>query len=82
MLLRLKSAVGQPVWLRRSTVMQHKAKEHKVKESAMKRFSGKKVLIGSFMALMVMGVLSGCNTMAGLGQDVQEGGKAVQEAAS
>lgn len=48
----------------------------------MKRFNMKKALAGSFIALLAMGALSGCNTMAGMGQDVEEGGEAVQEAAS
>ncbi|MGM0520543.1 MAG: entericidin A/B family lipoprotein [Pseudomonadota bacterium] len=42
----------------------------------------KKALAGSFIALLAMGALSGCNTMAGMGQDVEEGGQAVQDAAS
>ncbi|MCL7928541.1 entericidin A/B family lipoprotein [Halomonas sp. ATCHA] len=42
----------------------------------------KKALTGSFIALLTMGALSGCNTMAGMGQDVEAGGKAVQDAAS
>ncbi|MDR5897420.1 entericidin A/B family lipoprotein [Halomonas vilamensis] len=42
----------------------------------------KKALAGGFIALITMGALTGCNTMSGVGQDVQEGGKAVQDAAS
>lgn len=36
----------------------------------------------SAAALLIAGLLAGCNTMAGIGQDVEEGGEAVQEAAS
>lgn len=48
----------------------------------MKRFNMKKALAGSFIALMTIGALTGCNTMSGMGQDVEEGGKAVQDAAN
>ncbi|MFJ5539687.1 entericidin A/B family lipoprotein [Vreelandella titanicae] len=41
----------------------------------------KKLLAMSLMLLMTAGVLTGCNTISGAGQDVQEGGKAVQDAA-
>ena len=37
----------------------------------MKKGNLKSVLAGSLIALMAMGALSGCNTMAGLGQDVE-----------
>lgn len=42
----------------------------------------KKLLATSFILLMTAGALAGCNTVAGAGQDVQEGGRAVQDAAS
>ncbi|WP_252860472.1 MULTISPECIES: entericidin A/B family lipoprotein [Halomonas] len=32
--------------------------------------------------LITAGALAGCNTIAGAGQDVEEGGQAVQDAAS
>ena len=32
--------------------------------------------------LMVMGVLAGCSTMKGLGQDIQKGGQAIEKAAA
>ncbi|MCM2972151.1 entericidin A/B family lipoprotein [Larsenimonas suaedae] len=32
-------------------------------------------------ALMAMSILAGCNTMHGAGQDVEEGGEAIQNAA-
>ncbi|CAM3850112.1 entericidin A/B family lipoprotein [Vreelandella rituensis] len=41
----------------------------------------KKLLAVSFILLLSAGVLTGCNTIAGAGQDVQEGGRAVEEAA-
>ncbi|XKH59800.1 entericidin A/B family lipoprotein [Halomonas sediminis] len=41
----------------------------------------KKLLAMSFILLLSAGVLTGCNTIAGAGQDVQEGGRAVEEAA-
>ncbi|HDZ45870.1 hypothetical protein LCGC14_0167300 [marine sediment metagenome] len=41
----------------------------------------KKLLAMSFMLLMTVGVLTGCNTISGAGQDVQAGGRAVQDAA-
>ncbi|TVP51527.1 MAG: entericidin A/B family lipoprotein [Halomonas sp.] len=41
----------------------------------------KKLLAISFMLLMSAGALTGCNTMSGAGQDVQAGGRAVQDAA-
>ncbi|WNK19729.1 entericidin A/B family lipoprotein [Halomonas piscis] len=40
-----------------------------------------KAIAASFAALLMAGMLSGCNTMAGMGQDVEEGGEAVQDAA-
>lgn len=40
-----------------------------------------RALLGGLAALLVAGMLTGCNTLAGVGQDVEEGGEAVQEAA-
>ena len=42
----------------------------------------KKLLAMCFILLMTAGVLTGCNTISGAGQDVEEGGQAVQDAAS
>ncbi|KPQ20475.1 MAG: entericidin A/B family lipoprotein [Halomonas sp.] len=42
----------------------------------------KKLLAMSFILLMSAGALAGCNTIGGAGQDVEEGGEAVQDAAS
>ncbi|WFM71632.1 entericidin A/B family lipoprotein [Halomonas sp. CKK8] len=42
----------------------------------------KKAIAMSFMLLMTAGLLAGCNTLEGAGQDVEEGGEAVQDAAS
>lgn len=42
----------------------------------------KKLIATSFILFITAGALAGCNTMAGAGQDVQEGGRAVQDAAS
>ncbi|MCB8888122.1 MULTISPECIES: entericidin A/B family lipoprotein [Halomonadaceae] len=41
----------------------------------------KKLLAASFVLLVSASVLAGCNTVSGAGQDVQAGGRAVQEAA-
>ena len=41
----------------------------------------KKTLLASVLALLLLGALSGCNTVSGLGQDVQEGGRVLQDAA-
>ncbi|MWJ28659.1 entericidin A/B family lipoprotein [Halomonas sp. ZH2S] len=41
----------------------------------------KKLLAMSFILLLSAGVLTGCNTIEGAGQDVQEGGQALEEAA-
>ena len=35
----------------------------------------------AILMLLVMGVLAGCNTMEGLGKDVQRGGEKVEGAA-
>lgn len=42
----------------------------------------KKILILSFTLLMGAGLLTGCNTMEGAGQDIERGGEAIQESAS
>ena len=42
----------------------------------------KKLLATSFILLITAGALAGCNTIAGAGQDVEEGGQAGQDAAS
>lgn len=42
----------------------------------------KKAIAMSFMLLMTAGLLAGCNTIRGAGQDVERGGEAVQDAAS
>jgi predicted small secreted protein len=41
-----------------------------------------KVLLSGLAALLMAGMLTGCNTFAGMGQDVEEGGEAVQDAAN
>ncbi|MFG6665887.1 entericidin A/B family lipoprotein [Halomonas sp. HNIBRBA4712] len=41
----------------------------------------KKLLAASFMLLISASMLAGCNTISGAGQDVQAGGRAVQDAA-
>lgn len=48
----------------------------------LRRTQMKKLLSISFILLMTAGALAGCNTIAGAGKDVQEGGQAVQDAAS
>ncbi|MGS2744800.1 entericidin A/B family lipoprotein [Halomonas sp. LS-001] len=47
----------------------------------MQRLMTKKVLIASALALWLLGTLSGCNTVSGVGKDVQEGGRALEDAA-
>ena len=37
--------------------------------------------IAAILAAAVLGLISGCNTVEGLGQDVQAGGRAVERAA-
>ena len=37
--------------------------------------------IAAILAAAVFGLISGCNTVEGLGQDVQAGGRAVERAA-
>ena len=48
----------------------------------LRRTRWKKLLATSFILLITAGALAGCNTIAGAGQDVEEGGQAVQDAAS
>ncbi len=40
-----------------------------------------KALLGLMVGLLFLPVLAGCNTMEGLGQDVQHGGEAVEDSA-
>lgn len=40
-----------------------------------------KTLFASTLVLVLLGALSGCNTVSGVGQDVQEGGRVLQDAA-
>ena len=42
----------------------------------------KKILALSFTLLMGAGLLTGCNTVEGAGQDIERGGEAIQESAS
>lgn len=42
----------------------------------------RKVLITGALALWLLGALSGCNTVSGVGKDVQQGGQALEDAAS
>lgn len=37
--------------------------------------------IATLLSAALLGLLAGCNTMEGVGQDVQAGGKAVERAA-
>ncbi|MEC9482135.1 MAG: entericidin A/B family lipoprotein [Halomonas sp.] len=40
----------------------------------------KKIWMLTFAMLMAMTVLTGCNTIEGLGQDIEEGGEEIEEA--
>ena len=40
----------------------------------------KKIWTVTFALLMAATVLTGCNTMEGLGQDIEEGGEEIEEA--
>ncbi|MDN6180118.1 MAG: entericidin A/B family lipoprotein [Halomonas subglaciescola] len=40
------------------------------------------MLLGGLAALLMAGMLTGCNTFAGMGEDVEQGGEAVQDAAN
>lgn len=42
----------------------------------------KRTLALVLVALFSLSLLGGCNTMRGAGQDIEEGGQAVQDAAS
>ena len=39
------------------------------------------LLLAALFFVGVFGVLAGCNTMAGVGQDVEQGGKAIKDEA-
>ncbi|GAA5110608.1 hypothetical protein GCM10023211_15220 [Orbus sasakiae] len=39
-------------------------------------------IIAVLCAIMVVGAVTGCNTVRGVGQDVEAGGKAISKAAS
>lgn len=39
-------------------------------------------IIAILCAIMVVGAVTGCNTVRGVGQDVEAGGKAISKAAS
>ncbi|WP_251977625.1 entericidin A/B family lipoprotein [Salinicola avicenniae] len=42
----------------------------------------KRLIALTLLALFGAGALAGCNTVGGAGQDIEEGGEAVQDAAS
>ncbi|GHB32446.1 entericidin A/B family lipoprotein [Salinicola rhizosphaerae] len=42
----------------------------------------KRLIALSLLALLGAGILTGCNTVDGAGQDIEDGGEAVQDAAS
>ncbi|RTQ98922.1 entericidin A/B family lipoprotein [Halomonas nitroreducens] len=39
----------------------------------------KRTLLLGLVALFTLSLLAGCNTMRGMGQDIEEGGEAIQE---
>ncbi|KKW68217.1 entericidin [Lampropedia cohaerens] len=41
----------------------------------------KKLVFGLLASFIALVALTGCNTVQGVGQDVQEGGKAIEKAA-
>lgn len=41
-----------------------------------------KLLALTFATLMTLGLLSGCNTMEGAGEDIESGGESMQDQAS
>ena len=43
--------------------------------------SVKKITIGVISFLMLVTLLQGCNTMRGAGQDIEEAGEAIEDAA-
>jgi len=47
----------------------------------MKRITSPAVLLFVLMLAGAASMLSACNTMAGAGQDIQQGGKALQDSA-
>lgn len=47
----------------------------------MQSLMSRKTLFASTLVLVLLGALSGCNTVSGVGQDVQEGGRVLQDAA-
>lgn len=42
----------------------------------------KRFIAFSLLALFSAGVLAGCNTIGGAGEDIEQGGEAVQDAAN
>ncbi len=60
----------------RSLFKRRLSRPYIVKENMMK-----KLLAVSFILLVSASALAGCNTVSGAGQDVQAGGRAVQDAA-
>ena len=41
----------------------------------------KRLIIGLFLAMFASAALTGCNTMAGLGEDIEEAGDQIEECA-
>lgn len=41
----------------------------------------KKIVFGFLASFLALAALTGCNTVQGVGQDVQQGGKAIEKAA-
>ncbi|MBA2780503.1 entericidin A/B family lipoprotein [Billgrantia kenyensis] len=42
----------------------------------------KRTIVSTLMLLVVLSLLSGCNTMRGMGEDIEAGGEAVQRQAN
>ena len=42
----------------------------------------KRIKIGALSLMLGLSLLSGCNTMHGMGEDIEEGGEAIQHEAS
>jgi entericidin B len=40
-----------------------------------------KRLVSALLTVMLVAVLSGCHTIHGMGQDIEQGGKAIEKAA-
>lgn len=38
--------------------------------------------VAALLALLMLGVLTGCNTMQGMGKDIERGGEKLQDSAS